>query len=93
MDKPKPLYRFAVSHPDYEGIEVIAKDPPAAVYAAAKAWGVQKWTSIALMCQITRLGLSEGTATDAKPKKPTPKRAAKAEAGGENDGQKEGGKV
>lgn len=52
----KELFLFRVKHPEHGETEVTAEDRLHAVVAAAKAYGVTRWTSIARECSCERLG-------------------------------------
>lgn len=41
-----------VSHQSFEPVVVLAEDRLRAIIAAAKLWGVVRWTSIARACEV-----------------------------------------
>lgn len=49
------LYRYSVSHPDYERVTVNAIGPDSATLAAAKVWDAP-WAKIAGYCKVEKLG-------------------------------------
>ncbi len=49
------VYRYAVSHPDYERVVVTSIGPDSATLAAVKVWGAP-WAKIAGYCKVEKLG-------------------------------------
>jgi hypothetical protein len=70
---------WEVWHPEHERVQVEAEDRLHAVVEAAHAWGVTMWTDVARECSTSILGEA--------PKKPTPRPAKKAPAGGKGKAQ------
>lgn len=73
----KELYLYRVKHPEHGETKVEAPDRLHAVVAAAKAYGVTRWTSIARECACEKL---EPAPKKTEPKKRAPARKPKKEA-------------
>lgn len=55
MSNKATLYRYAVSHPDYERVIVNAACPADATMEAATVWAAP-WAKIAAYCRVEKLG-------------------------------------
>lgn len=55
MSNKATLYRYAVSHPDYERVIVNAACPADATMEAATVWAAP-WAKIAAYCEVEKLG-------------------------------------